>query len=141
MNNKTIIPLVITGIFTAGAIIFSLIMVFTSGGPTNLLVNQEDFTISITINEEVDYSFAISQIENITLIQTLPDGRRTNGISNTKISRGYYSFDDYGDAKVYVYKNSTPYILFELPDYTIIYGDEDSPVTNALYNQINALLD
>lgn len=85
-----------------------------------------------------DYSFNLSDVKGITLEEELPSGFRTNGTATAEYARGNFSLEKLGAAKLYVFKNSPPYIFIQLEDKTVVYNDKDAAKSKALFNELKA---
>lgn len=73
--------------------------------------------------------FDAADITDITQIDALPDGQRTNGIGTGRYSVGHYRLDGFGDCLVYVDKRQTPVLVIALPDETIFVNGASSAET------------
>ncbi|MDQ8737585.1 DUF5808 domain-containing protein [Paenibacillus sp. LHD-38] len=85
-----------------------------------------------------DYSFNLSDVKGITLEESLPNGFRTNGTATAEYARGSFSLEKLGAAKLYVFKNSPPYIFIQLEDHTVIFNEKDAAKTEAIFNELKA---
>lgn len=125
-----------------GSITIVLLLVILTG----FLTIQSDITAPNLLIEETgiitidypryDYSFSIEDIEEIKLEDTIPSGFRSNGIATSKYARGNFSMEKLGATKLYIFKNSPPYLFIKLEDKYVIYNDKDPIVTKALYNKL-----
>jgi len=129
-----------------GGIVFALAVVI----PVTAFIVQSDNTApSLTIKEDgiiaidspsYDYSFNISEVKGITLEEKLPSGFRTNGIATAEYARGNFSLGKLGAAKLYVFKNSPPYIAIQLDDLTVIFNDKDAARTREIFDVLTAII-
>jgi hypothetical protein len=83
-----------------------------------------------------DFSFSINDVQEITLEESLPTGFRTNGTATAEYARGNFSLEKLGDAKLYIFKNSPPYIFIKLDGLYIIFNDKDPASTKAIYDEL-----
>jgi uncharacterized membrane protein len=88
-----------------------------------------------------DYSFPIRDLQELTLEESIPTGFRTNGTATAEYARGSFSLEKLGAAKLYVFKNSPPYIFMKLDGLYVIYNDKDPERTKAVFNELMALKD
>jgi uncharacterized membrane protein len=102
------------------------------------LIINEDRTASI-VNTEYPYTFSLDDMLDVTLEEQLPSGFRSNGIATSVYARGNFSLNDLGDAKLYVFKKSPPFIVIKLPDLHVIFNEEEAAATTELYDQLAAL--
>lgn len=83
-----------------------------------------------------NYSFAIKDVQELTLVGSLPRGRRTNDVATGTVAIGNFKFDGFGKSKVYPVKNSPPYIVIKLPDVYVFYNNKDATETERLYAEL-----
>lgn len=83
-----------------------------------------------------DFSFPINDVQEITLEESLPTGFRTNGTATADYARGNFSLEKLGDAKLYIFKNSPPYIFIKLDSLYVIFNDQDPASTKAIYEEL-----
>lgn len=83
-----------------------------------------------------NYSFAMKDVQELTLVDSLPRGRRTNGVATDTVAIGNFKFDEFGKSKVYLVKNSPPYIVIKLPDIYVLYNNKDATETERLYAEM-----
>ncbi|WP_054026593.1 DUF5808 domain-containing protein [Bacillus sp. FJAT-28004] len=125
-----------------GGIVLALVIVI----PLTAFIVQSDNTApSLTIKDDgivsidyplYDYSFNLSDVKGITLEEVLPSGFRTNGTATAEYARGNFSLEKLGAAKLYVFKNSPPYITIQLNGLTVIFNDKDPGKTKALFDEL-----
>lgn len=107
-----------------------------------LSINKPSLNISTSNNISINYplynmSFNYKKIIHVSLINEIPKGIRTNGISTGEYSRGIFNLNKYGKCHLYIYNNSTPYILIQLKDKSyVIYNEKDKTKTMELYNRL-----
>lgn len=115
-----------------------------------LLVLSEIKPPVLTVTEDqhirIDYplyafGFALSDIEQLTLEEEVPSGRRTNGEATGKVARGHFKLNDLGKARLYIYRDRPPYIRIKLKDSYVFYNEENPQDTRALYERIEQALD
>ncbi|MBD3921365.1 hypothetical protein H8B09_21530 [Paenibacillus sp. PR3] len=86
------------------------------------------------------YSFNADDIKQMTLIERVPSGMKTEGEATNKYARGHFSLKELGKTRLYIFKNNPPYIQIKLADGYIIYNDKDPMVTERLYEEIRQQL-
>jgi uncharacterized membrane protein len=81
------------------------------------------------------YQFDAKDIISIDMVEDIPGGIRTNGISTNRYSLGNFDINGYGKSKLYIVRGA-PYIVIELDDlYVFINGDTEAQ-TQEYYNQL-----
>lgn len=100
---------------------------------TPTLSTDADGTVSIKF-PMYNYSFAMKDVQELTLVDHLPSGgRRTNGVATDAVAIGNFKFDEFGKSKLYLVKNSPPYIVIKLPDVYVLYNNKDANETLRIY--------
>lgn len=125
------------GIYALIAIIVIPLMVLivrADSYPPKLLIDDTG-VVSIE-SSEYPYRFELSDIEELTLEDTLPTGFRTNGMATSTYARGNFSLTDLGKAKLYVFKKAPPFIMIKLDDLYVVFNDEDPMRTRELYEEL-----
>ncbi len=82
------------------------------------------------------YNFKISDIVEINLEEKMPSGFKTNGIAVQQYARGNFQLQELGPAKMYIFKNSSPYIVIQLKDLYVIYNEEEPEDTKQVFNEL-----
>lgn len=122
------------------AIVILLASVFTVQAdytsPTLEIEDNGKITITYPM---YTYSFDMEDVQILSLADTIPTGFRTNGTATAEYARGNFSLETYGETKLYIYKNSQPYILFKLKDNYVIYNDKEPAQTKKLFAELGAL--
>lgn len=83
-----------------------------------------------------NYSFNMDEVEDITLVDKLPGGIKTNGAATDTYARGNFNLDGYGRTKAYIFKNNPPYIVIKLKDIYVIYNEKDRNRTREVYSKL-----
>ena len=84
------------------------------------------------------YQFDAGDIASIDMVDDIPGGIRTNGISTERYSLGNFDINGYGKSKLYVVWEA-PYIVIQLDGlYVFINGDTEEQ-TQDYYNQLMEL--
>ncbi len=119
------------GIGTLGAVaalIIGLLGIFLYMEVTPFKIEVENGQVSISA-PIYGTEFALSDIENISMTDTIPSGVRTNGAAAGTLLLGHFRLDNVGDSLLYVHTDQMPCLVIELPDRTI-YFTGDSPEEN-----------
>lgn len=121
----------------------SIVLVLATFIPIILFSGFSDVfghSLQITEDREVQiktilygHTFSIDEIQEITLIETVPSSFKTNGASTSNYSRGNFTVRDYGKSKLYIYNNNPPYIVIELEDIYVFYNENNPEETMELY--------
>lgn len=102
--------------------------------PFTLSVSDDGVRISAAMYST---KFSPDEIEEISLIDSVPDGRRTNGAATESYQLGHYYIPDTGDSLLYVYSDSSPCLMIKLPDRTIFFTARDPADTLAAYEALS----
>ncbi|WP_343101670.1 hypothetical protein [Romboutsia sp. MSSM.1001216sp_RTP31141st1_G3_RTP31141_220114] len=78
----------------------------------------------------------IKDIKAVELLDDIPIGNKIKGTSTETYLRGTFQIDGDEKGKLYVYRNSKPYIKITTSNKTLIYNDKDSNKTIETYNQL-----
>jgi len=130
-----------------GTIVLTAVLII---GVCFMLVRSEYTSPELTLNDEgviaIDYpkyrfSFNVDEIEELTLVDSVPSGFKSNGEATSKYARGNFKLSEMGKSKLYIFKKSPPYIVFKLQDLYVIYNDKEPGLTKQLFDEISALRD
>lgn len=114
-------------------------------GVSFLLIRSEYTMPALQIVEEREididypmysYRFAAKDIQEVTLLQEVPRGRRINGEATDKYARGHFNLDTIGRSRLYIVKNNPPYIHIRLADANIFYNEADPDLTVKVFEQL-----
>jgi len=137
----------LTGKIIMGGVVGLLAVVIV--GVSFLAVRSELSSPTLTINEQEEiaiqypmysYTFNLQDIQELTLVDSIPSGVKSNGEATSKYARGHFKLKELGKSRLYVYKNNPPYISLKLADQYIFYNDIDPAVTQKLYEQLQQQL-
>lgn len=112
-----------------------------------LNMDSANFELTISDNQvEIHapmygYKFPLSDIQSITITDTVPGGSRTNGAATSEYRLGNFSLKGYGRSKLYVYNNQPQYIVLELPDLYIFFSAKTPEQTQEYYELLINSLD
>jgi hypothetical protein len=79
----------------------------------------------------------LSAIQTVTLADTLPRiQRRTNGFAAGGLLRGNFRLDEWGFGRLFINRNSPPYVVVRTRDTFVVVNFEDAARTRALYERL-----
>jgi hypothetical protein len=122
--------LIAVGIILLIVILMFLLPIFN---PFKLSIGTENVTIQSPIYAT---SFPISDIREVKLVDTLPGGKRTNGISTGTYNLGNFTLNGYGKSKMYVYDADSPFLVIRLDNLTVFYNSKNPEQTQLIYSQL-----
>ncbi|WP_136607709.1 DUF5808 domain-containing protein [Paenibacillus dokdonensis] len=104
-------------------------------------------TIAITPDHRVDiqypmysYDFGIDDIRELSLVDHVPSGAKTNGEATGQYSRGHFCLKEVGKARLYIFKNNPPYLKIKLDNGYIFYNEKDPLKTKQIFEQLQKQL-
>ncbi|MEG0570912.1 MAG: DUF3784 domain-containing protein [Oscillospiraceae bacterium] len=112
-----------------------IVVVMMFFGTVNIEFSDDSFTAKATACTSLTVKY--SDITDISYIEELTIGRRTNGVSSARLQAGNFKNNEYGDYKLYSYTNSHDYIVIKTADSFILINDVDSAKTRELYSKIS----
>ena len=84
---------------------------------------------------------ALFDIDSVTLVDNLPRIlRRTNGFSSGGLLRGNFLLEEWGRGKLFINRNSPPYLVVRSRDTFVVVNFEDAARTRELYGQLTGLI-
>ena len=79
-------------------------------------------------------------IQTVTLADTLPRiQRRTNGFAAGGLLRGNFRLEGWGAGRMFINRNSPPYVVVRTPATFVVVNFEDPARTRALYEQLRSM--
>ena len=100
-------------------------------------------TLAMTDNHRVDiqypmysYDFDIGDIEELSLVDSVPSGVKTNGEATGQYARGHFRLKELGKTRLYVFKDNPPYIRIKLGNGYIFYNEKDPERTKEVFKQL-----
>lgn len=111
------------------------VLIIRSDANAPQLTIHEDGTVHIS-DITYSYDFKLSDIEEAVLEEKMPSGFRSNGIATSEYARGNFNLTDLGKAKLYVFKNSPPYIIIKLQDIYVIYNESEPDKTKETFQML-----
>ena len=122
--------LIAVGILLLLVILMFLLPLFN---PFKLSIGTDNVTIQSPIYAT---GFPISGIREVKLIDTLPGGTRTNGISTGTYNLGNFTLNGYGKSKMYVYDADKPFLVISLDNLPVFYNSKNPEQTQLIYSQL-----
>ena len=122
--------LIAVGILLVAVILMFLLPIFN---PFKLSIGADNVTVQSPIYAT---GFPISGIREVKLVDTLPGGTRTNGISTGQYNLGNFTLNGYGKSKMYVYNADQPFIVISLDNLTVFYNSKNPEQTQSVYSQL-----
>ncbi len=81
----------------------------------------------------------LAEIQSVTLVNELPRVlTRTNGFSSGRVLRGNFVLEQWGRGKLFINRNSPPYVVVRTRDSFVVVGFADATRTRDLYDQLRA---
>ncbi|MHA6480665.1 DUF5808 domain-containing protein [Paenibacillus sp. strain BS8-2] len=124
--------------FAAAVIIpVTILIVRADTSPPQLVIEG---TERVVIDDTMyPFEFLLDDVLELTLEEDMPSGFRQNGIATSEYARGNFKLTELGAAKMYIFKQSAPYILIKLPDRYVVYNEKEPAATEALFNELAEL--
>ncbi|WP_081667653.1 DUF5808 domain-containing protein [Paenibacillus pinihumi] len=113
-------------------------------GVSFLLISSELNTPVLTVTPErkveinypmYSFDFNVDDIEQISLVDNIPSGVKTNGEGTSKVARGHFKLKELGKARMYIFK-SPPYIQIQLKDSYVFYNEQEPEQTKRVFEQL-----
>lgn len=129
--------------FMVGGIIFAAVLLISISA---FLLVYDFYVPSIQVSKnsivikDLDYSTSctVSDVEDVSLANSIPVIHKVNGGETAVYARGIFRVEGYDRERVYIFKNSSPYIIIKLKDQYIIYNTKNKNETIEEYNKIKA---
>jgi hypothetical protein len=122
--------LIAVGIILVAVVLMFLLPLFN---PFKLSIGTDTVTIQSPIYAT---GFPLSGIREVKLVDTLPGGTRTNGISTGQYDLGNFTLNGYGKSKMYVYDADKPFLVITLDNLTVFYNSKNPEQTQLIYSQL-----
>jgi hypothetical protein len=105
--------------------------------PPSVALSNDRFEVGTGLHS-ADVSLAA--IQTVTLVNELPRIlRRTNGFSSGGLLRGNFTLEQWGNGKLFINRNSRPYLVVRTRDSFVVVNFESPDRTRELYGQLSAL--
>jgi hypothetical protein len=134
-TRKGKINMILTAVFISSILLTIFIML--------LRFDFAQFQMNITDTNVIiqaplyGYEFNLSEIEEVTLEDTLPKGfMKTNGAATDSYYLGNFIIDSYGHAKAYIYRDYPPYLIIRLKDKSVLFNSKTAGETEQYYDQL-----
>ncbi len=114
-------------------------------GVTFMMIRSELTSPALAITSEhsveikypmYSYDFSIDDIQELTLVDSIPSGAKTNGEATGKYARGYFRLKELGKSRLYIFKDKPPYIRIKLDSGYIFYNEKEPGRTRELFEQL-----
>ncbi|MEL4105315.1 DUF5808 domain-containing protein [Oscillospiraceae bacterium WX1] len=143
VNRRTGIGTTVNLARTPGKIMMGFVVLILLSMPLlGLWMMQEEFTpVTLLMTEQQlvarhthdVYKIDVGSVQTVSLIESLPDGIRTNGTAMSSVLKGNFRFDGLGDCRVCLDPRTPPFLVLTTDARTYILGSHDSAATRALY--------
>jgi hypothetical protein len=127
----------ITAVIAGVTVALILGQVYLYSQPPTVELSSERFSAGVGL-----YGTAIphSSISSVELLDALPRIQsRTNGYAAGGLLRGNFRLEQWGTGKLFINRNSPPYLVVRTPDTFVVVNFEDAARTRELYGQLEAL--
>lgn len=122
------------GLIAAVVVGVSFMLIRSELTSPSLAVTQDD---KVEIHYPMySFDFSLADIKELTLVDAIPGGTKTNGEATNQYARGHFRLKEAGKARLYVFKNNPPYIRIKLEGVTIYYNEKDSQQTKKLFESL-----
>lgn len=103
--------------------------------PRYLKVEGEKVTVSAPF---YSIDFNVDEIKDIELVDRLPEGSftRTNGMSDNKQMLGKFEGKEAGELRMYIFRDYSPILKIELPDYTVYINSQKEGEAEQWYREL-----
>ncbi|MGL4337589.1 MAG: DUF5808 domain-containing protein [Turicibacter sp.] len=133
--------------FMIGSIVFTLFIIVGCMFPV-LRLELSDPKITLTETGKLDFDYTqysssvyLTDINEVTLLDTIPMSYRLNGMSTDRVMRGYYKLKEYGKGMAYIYKTEPPYILVTTDGGIVFFNEKSEQETLTLYETLTQAID
>lgn len=130
-------------VFVYGMLIFVVVILISVSALTLVLdfytpwlqINKNNLIIN---DLEYSTSCAVSDIQDVSLVNDINVKYKINGGETSAYARGIFKMEDYDKVQIYIFKNSSPYIVIKSKDKYIIFNTKNKNETIKEYNKIKA---
>ena len=123
-------------IFTAALCIWlSIVFLRFDFIPFDLQLKGDNISITAA---EYDIQFPLSAVEELQLTDQTPQGTyyKNNGLNAQQYFLGNFKYKEYGQCKMYYYRNYTPVIKIKTEEYTVFFNTKDREKTEDIYRML-----
>ncbi|SKA78333.1 Uncharacterized membrane protein [Caloramator quimbayensis] len=117
------------------AVIIPLSIMFIKFDTANfsMKITGDDVKISAPV---YGYSFRISEIEKVEIIDKMPSKFKTNGVATSIYCLGNFNVEGYGPSKLFIYNKVPPFIAIKLKDRFVFLNSKDKDITLKYYREL-----
>ena len=130
-----------TSTLLKGSTILTIVVLICSAfvmfmGSIDVEMNEKDIHLSATLtpSKTIEYK----NIKSVAQKEDFSFGNRSFGVGNSKISSGEFRNDTLGNYDLYAYTNNTNVIIINTKDGYVVFNQEDTKKTNAMYTLLYA---
>jgi len=122
-------------IFTVVVLLIAAGFYFLAGG-----VRYELGSDYVTVGSFVagHATVQLADIESVKMLDSLNVGTRSLGVDMYKIMGGRFTNNEYGDYKLYIYRNTSSYIEIAYTGGTVVFNQSNDEATTAAYDRLKA---
>ena len=126
----TYLPLFLPVPFCIGLIGLFAWMDFT---PFTLSIQEDLITVHAPLYQD---TFSLEEIEDLSLTDTIPSGKRTGGAATSRYLLGNFQVKGYGKSRLYVYLNEVPAVVIRLSDRTFFIQAKTEEESLRVYQEL-----
>lgn len=127
-----LLPLLVVAVYT-------IWQMFAGGGHT-VTAEVDDARIGLAVDRYSTVFISLSDVQKVSLIETLGDWTLTEGSSDKNFSYGECSTEEYGTVHLSVYTEKPPFLVIQTADETYIYNHSNARETRKDYTAITEAL-
>lgn len=132
--------------FTCGCftilIILVVLFLFWHFTPPSANLSFEGESLSVTDGDTVDVSIPFAEIRTVSLLGTLERGEMVRGTSTSRIARGIWKNDAYGEYTLCINEKINCCVVIQADNQALVYNYESSETTQSIYDMlVQALCD
>lgn len=127
-----------------GSTILTIVVLICSAfvmlmGSIDVEMNEKDIHLSATLtpSKTIEYK----NIKSVAQKEDFEFGNRSFGVGNSKISSGKFRNDTLGNYDLYAYANNTNVIIINTKDGYVVFNQEDTKKTNAMFDKLKEKLE
>jgi len=128
-------------VFIIACLVFVVIAVTGGGNSISFAITGQTAEIKASGFGGSSFTFSTNDITSVSMINTFPEARRTNGTSNQKFLFGRFNVTGYdGSSNVYIHRDNSPYIVVDLVNGRVFLNGETRDETERFYNQLTSAM-
>jgi len=105
----------------------------------NVSLRRVGEEIMISAPASLNFTFHVSEIQRIELLEEMPRAARNFGTGTPRLSIGNFSVSGFGTSQLYIHRESPPFIFIELADKRIFVNQPTPTDTRAFYRELRHL--